>query len=515
MSTGTPVLALLPAGAPPGCAAGRPLVMALDESSALAVMTLRSFETADHTHALWTDADRAWASHAAAEVVGDGATDAAFLAQRARLGLHRLGERFKSVPRAVRALRWRPWLGGASVLAAGLAGLLVDRLGGGQRINILMPPVLMLLLWNLAVYLLLALGILLPQRAIDRPRPLRRAISRLAVGLRQPPGGSELAAVVAQLSCDWLRIATPLYAARAARVLHLAAASFATGLLAGLYLRGLAFEYHASWESTFLDPASVHGLLAAALAPGAALTGIPVPSVGEIAAIRAPSGENAARWLHLLAASGAVVVIVPRLLLALFAWLIERRRSAKLAIGLDDAYFQRLLRDFRGDPAQLTVVPYSYTLPSAAAAGLQRLAVRALGGNTLLTIGPTLCYGDEETSGNAGGAPQAGHLLALFNATATPERETHGAFLAGLAGRLGPVGRLVALVDLSAFLARAPDIGRCAARRTAWRELCASQQVRCVFADLAASSGSATSDTAGRLDEAASALAQALEGGSR
>ncbi|MBL8394566.1 MAG: DUF2868 domain-containing protein [Candidatus Accumulibacter sp.] len=486
--------------------------MALDESSALAVTALRSFETADHTHALWTDTDRAWASRAAAEVVGDEATDAAFLAQRARLGLHRLGERSKSVPRAVRALRWRPWLGGVSALAAGLAGLLVDRIGGGQRINILMPPVLMLLLWNLAVYLLLTLGMVLPQRATDRPRPLRHAIGRLAAGLRQPPGGSELAAVVAQLSTDWLRIASPLYAARTARVLHLAAASFATGLLAGLYLRGIAFEYHASWESTFLDSASVQGLLAVALAPGAALTGIPVPSVGEIAAIRAPAGENAARWLHLLAATGAVVVIVPRLLLALFAWLIECRRSANLAIGLDDAYFQRLLRDFRGEPARLTISPYSYTLPPAATAGLQRLAARALGGNALLTIGPTLRYGAEETLGSA---VQAGHLLALFNATATPERETHGAFLARLAGRLGPAGRIVALVDLSAFLARGADVGRCQARRTAWRELCASQQVNCVFADLAASSGSATSDTADRLGEAASALAQALEGSSR
>ncbi len=133
----------------------------------------------------------------------------------------------------------------------------------------------------------------------------------------------------------------------------------------------------------------------------------------------------------------------------------------------------------------------------------------------MLTIGPTLCYGDEETSGNAGGAPQAGHLLALFNATATPERETHGAFLARLADRLGPAGRIVALVDLSAFLARGADVGRCEARRTPWRELCASRQVNCVFADLTASSGSATSDTADRLGQAASALAQALEGTSR
>ena len=74
---------------------------------------------------------------------------------------------------------------------------------------------------------------------------------------------------MAALTADWARVAAPLYAARAARILHLAAAALALGVIAGLYVRGLAFEYRATWESTFLDPAQVRALLAAALAPGA------------------------------------------------------------------------------------------------------------------------------------------------------------------------------------------------------------------------------------------------------
>mgnify|MGYP002682407688 CR=1 FL=1 len=97
----------------------------------------------------------------------------------------------------------------------------------------------------------------------------------------------------------------------------------AAGVLAGLYVRGLALEYRASWESTFLDASVVRSIAAIAYLPGASLTGVPVPTLAEVAAIRAPAGENAARWLHLMAATVAVVVVAPRLLLALGAWLLS------------------------------------------------------------------------------------------------------------------------------------------------------------------------------------------------
>ena len=119
--------------------------MALDERGALDVIAVRALETTDGQRTLWTDADRAWASRAAAEVVGEGGTPEAFLTQRARLALGRAGERFKALPRAVRSLRWRPWVGTAIVAAAFVAGVAIDRIGDAQRINVLAPPVLALL----------------------------------------------------------------------------------------------------------------------------------------------------------------------------------------------------------------------------------------------------------------------------------------------------------------------------------------------------------------------------------
>ena len=79
----------------------------MDEPSALKVVAMRAVETADAARTLWTDEDRAWASRAAAEVVGgEGAPDA-FLARRATLAIEKLGVRQPALPRIVRALQWR------------------------------------------------------------------------------------------------------------------------------------------------------------------------------------------------------------------------------------------------------------------------------------------------------------------------------------------------------------------------------------------------------------------------
>ncbi len=490
-----------------GCQATR---RGLAESTALDLTAVRALETADRTHTLWTDADRAWASRAAGEVVGQGGSPQAFLAQRARLALARLGERFKAVPRAVRTLRWRPWLSTAIVAAAFAAGVVIDRIGNSQGINVLTPPVLTLLAWNLAVYGLLAVRLTTGYGKEAPSGPLRRAVTRLAAGLLTPHAGGELGTVLARLASDWSRIAAPLYAARAARILHLAAALLAAGLLAGLYLRGMVFEYRASWQSTFLDAGQVHQLLGIALSPGTALTGIAVPAAGEIEAIRAPGGENAARWLHLMAATVAVVVIVPRLLLGLFAWLIERHRATNLPIALEDPYFQRLLRDFDGGPARVSVVPYSYTVPPTATAGLERLVARAFGAGAALTISPPVGYGGEDALPMVPASTSAASVIVLFNATATPEREAHGAFLTATAARFRPAGVLLALVDESAFNARwGRGAARTEERRRAWRELCGQQQVPCAFADLAAAGADLTS-AAAQLADAQTAIETAL-----
>ncbi|MBK9704901.1 MAG: DUF2868 domain-containing protein [Betaproteobacteria bacterium] len=468
----------------------------MDEFSALEVTAMRAVETRDRARLLWTDADRSWASRAAAEVVGEHADTPTFIARRARLTLERIGETHPSLPRAVRALRWRPWVGWSIVVGALILGVAVDRIGGAQRVNLLAPPVFALLAWNLGVYVALAVGYVVRYGGARPPGPLRALVTRLAGrgGRRDrgrpaaaPDREATITSCTAALTADWSRLAAPLYAARSARILHWAAAALAMGVIAGLYLRGLAFEYRASWESTFLDAAQVRALLAVALAPGSWLTGLAVPGVAEIEAIRTPAGESAARWLHLLAASILAIVVVPRLVLAAGAGLVERYRAGRLPLPLAEPYFQRLLRGFRGGPVRLRVLPYSYATPPAALAGLEAIAARVFGGSAALTVEAPVAYGDEDTFARRGGLDGQGPVIALFNLTATPEEEAHGAFLSVLTARRDPAQPLLVFVDQSAFRARWPDdAARLRERRVLWDDFLAARRVTAIHVDLGA-----------------------------
>lgn len=456
----------------------------MDESSALSVAAVRAYETAEPVRALWSDADRAWASRAAAEVVGAQGSTEAFLARRASLALERLGERQPALTRAVAALRWRPWVASAIVGLAFALGVFLDQVGAAQRINLLAPPVLGLILWNLAVYAVIGAGYVVRFGDASRPGPLRSLVARVAGGAARPRGDDAAREAIAVFGADWSRRAGPLYAMRAARILHLAAAVLAAGVLAGLYLRGLVLEYQAGWESTFLEPSTVRSIAAVFYAPGAWATGLPVPSVEEIAAIRAPAGANAARWVHLMAATVAIVVIAPRLALALLSGLVERHRASHFAFPADDAYFRRILRGFRGGAARVRVLPYSYAPPPEVVSGLELVVGRSFGGSASMVVTPSADWGTDAPvePGSAAGTT----LVALFNATATPEREAHGAFLAALARRRDEADAVFALVDESAWIARfGADEARTAERRAAWRAACADAAVPAVFVDLA------------------------------
>ncbi len=456
----------------------------MDESRALTVTAVRAYETAEPLRGLWSEADRAWASRAAAEVVGAEGDQDDYLARRASFVLERLGERQPALSRAIAALRWRPWVASAIVGFAFALGFFLDQVGSGQRINLLAPPVLGLILWNLAVYVVIVAGYVLRFGDASPTGPVRRLVVRAAGGAARLRGDDASREAIAAFGADWARRAAPLYAMRASRILHLAAAALATGVLAGLYLRGLAFEYVAGWQSTFLEPSTVRSLAAAFYAPGAWATGIPIPPVAEVEAIRAPAGENAARWVHLMAATVALVVIAPRLLLALLTGLVERYRATHFACSVDDPYFRRLARGFRGGAARVRVLPYSYSPAPEALAGLERIVARSFGGSAAMVVAPPADWGGDAPADTD--TVSGATLVALFNATATPEREAHGAFLAALARKRDEAEAIVAFVDESAWLARfGGDEARTAERRAAWRSACAESNVPVVFVDLA------------------------------
>jgi hypothetical protein len=478
----------------------------MDEAMARDVVIVRALETADGAREIWSDADRMWAGRAAAEAVGAAAPPDSYLARRATLVLERFSKRH---PRFVALTRRSPspgWLGPVAAAGAFIIGAAGADLGPAHRINLLAPPVLALLAWNLAVYVALLSSVFVRHgRIAEWTGPLRRNVVAwlrdVRRPMRKPVLPPPLAAAFARFSAQWSLLAAPLWRDRAAAVLHTCAATLAAGAIAGLYVRGIALEYRAGWQSTFLDATDVARLLNVVLAPGAWLTGIAVPDADHLRTLAGDSiGENAAMWIHLYAATLLLLVIAPRAALATGAWISRRRLASRFPLALDEPYFQRLLRGWQRGTARVVALAYSYDVPQRNADGLAQVLTRALESAVDIQWRPAVAYGADDLPEVASGAPAA--VVVVFNLSATPERETHGAFVRALAAQLASGAPLVAVVDASDFTDRFDDHPRrIAERRDAWERALAEQGVDAVFVRLASPD----------LAQAGAALARRLE----
>ena len=461
----------------------------MDERSAHDVMLVQAIETADRARAVWSDADRIAVGQAAAHAVGEGAASEAYLARRARLALARLVARDPRLQSLSGHRFAGPKVAIVATVAAFVAGVAAAHIGPGQQINLLAPPVLVLLAWNVAVYVLLAIAVATSRGGVRRTAPegMRSLLAKLLGAIprawHDAAQKRPLANAAAAFSVDWTRAAAPLWQRRAASVLHVAAAALALGEVGGLYLRGIALEYRAVWQSTFLDATDVARILHVVLAPGALVTGIAVPGADVLEALGpASQGENAARWIHLYAGTILVVVVVPRLVLAAAAWIGARRLSRRFPLQVDAPYFQRILRAWRAGTAQVLAIPYSYDVHAQAIEGLRAMLSRAFEAPVALEWIPVLRYGDDAPP--LPSTPPAA-IVILFNLTATPEAENHGAIVDQIAARTRGTP-LIPIVDTSDFVARFRDVPqRITERETAWRQVFEGRSAPPLFVALA------------------------------
>ena len=464
----------------------------MNEDSAREVTLLQAFETAQPPSPNWRDDDRAWATRLALQ---DGAASTddseAFIARRAHHAMQRLAPRepaaSKWLARRLWQSRWVAW----AVLGGLIVGVLADSIGSSQRINLLAPPLWALLVWNAVVYLLLlGHGLARVLMRPTRPGSLVRLTQRvLRIGRSLPGHGSVSvsaggsAGALQMFAGLWLRATAPLSAARASTLLHAAAAALALGLIGGMYLRGLVLDYRVAWESTFLSAQAARAILSTAVAPASAISGIALPDAAGFEALRAvhggtalaaTAGTSAAPWIHLLALTLLLFVVLPRSALALVGAARARWLARHLALPLGDAYFQRLARLQHGDVARVVVQPYAMTPTAQAALGLQALLARALGDGLQLRVVPTAAFGAEDEAASAAldAALDARTTLAiaLFALSATPEAESQGRFATQLAARAPAGAATIVLVDEAAFKERfGGDSARLAQRRDAWR----------------------------------------------
>ena len=459
----------------------------MKETDARQVLLVRAVETAPApvpaAAALWHEQDAAWASAEARRRVGEHAGAETFLAARANLALQRLAER----DAAWRSDPLRPGQGAVALLCL-LAGLLLlsviagNVLGAERRINLLAPPVWGLLAWNVLVYAALLIGAL---RRRQRPgasthamrSALVNTVRRISAVVATRTASVPMAALLRRHLADWALLSAPVQAQRIAAGLHVAAALLALGVVLSMYLFGLAFDYRAGWDSTWLDAAQVQRFIGVVFGPAATLGGIELPDAPTLAKLRwaeGSSGERAARWIHLYALTLTGVVIVPRLLLAALAAWRARRAARHIALPLDEPYFKQLLHALPVPAWTVTVLPYNYRLGAEQQAALGQALADALGAGAQARVAEALPLGAEDQLARHLPAELSEHIALLFAATATPERETHGAFVQAITAQR-PAAKLSLLVDESGlrkqFGSGHDGTQRLRQRREAWQRM--------------------------------------------
>ena len=345
------------------------------------------------------------------------------------------------------------------LLLACIAGLTSNVLGPDKAISVLAPPLLGLIVWNLGVFAWLAFGALRRSLTGSPQTRLDGWIRRLA----PKADGTSLENRVRQSHLEtWISASMPLHRARWAARLHLAAAVTVAATVAGMYLRGLAFEYRATWESTFLDAGLVESLLRSLLAPALLLLGGDLPALADL---RAPETGPAAPWIHAWAVTAMLFVVLPRLALAFGGFLQAARFARRLEIRWPAAYVRRLLAGASTTPHEIVVAPYSYRPREKAMETLRQLLLDGLGARSSLRFTPVVPYGEAAPSSTSG------WRVLLFNLSQTPEVEVHGELLADVVSELADGQRLIVIVDEAPMLEKLPEsqrLERRESRRRAW-----------------------------------------------
>ena len=371
------------------------------------------------------------------------------------------------------------------VIAAFVLGAASNYLGSGGVINLLAIPVFGLIVWNLAMYVVLLVSGWFTRKTTDsRCGMIVQWVSRWGKKsqLARLAGMGEPWRKAAEMFLSaWGELAAEARMRLIRMVAHGAAISLAAGVLAGMYLRGLGYEFKAGWESTFLNAQAVETWLRILLGPGSAVTGIGIPP-GEMAIaeldLAKGGGEKADRWIHLFASTTAIYIFVPRLLFMIAELVgLAKWRSTLVNAPVFADYYDKLAKEVSGGGQLVRVMPYHCSPEPKHRDTVRALLHQLWGGAAHVDFSEARPYGEEdELLDDLQSVP--GYLVLLMSASTTPEGEAHGYILRQVQEKLRESGddcKLLVLLDENRFRQRFEEIPefarRLEERHAAWDEL--------------------------------------------
>jgi hypothetical protein len=366
------------------------------------------------------------------------------------------------------------WLIVLPVVLAFVLGIAADSLTSGGKIQLLSLPLLALLVWNLAVYGWIVFRKFRPAKESHPDNWIGEWLAQRLDQIRQLLDGEGKDDTWSALRLRFIGIWTERNRERHLNLLlavfHGAAIAVVVGMVAGMYVRGLGFEYRAGWGSTFLSAESLYRFLVIVLGPSSAMINVPIPdpdALRELAWSVNPKGGDAAPWIHLYAETCFSYVLLPRACLAFRAW----RRWSRFEWEIESNSDQEPV-EIAADAKRVCVIPFNVSLDSA---------MRELLRSTLADeSGPPNVEFREAVEYDSvrdyfadlkfqSDAPPAS-LAVTFSLGATPEKEIHGDVVErcqSLARR--SEASVSILLEASGFLRRfGDDEERFAARLKNW-----------------------------------------------
>lgn len=323
---------------------------------------------------------------------------------------------------------------GLLLLVSFFIGLGSNYLGSGPRVNILLNPLMILLFWNFAIYIVLFFKGTVFRKYTLPPASMAFQLINFGSSIKDKfnllfPKKSKKAPLLRNARIYfiklWLQQANTLSAARLSLILHGMAIALTCGVVTGLYLRGLFQEYQFAWFSTF-DKSIVMSLGKVIFSPVLFLI------QGNI-----PKENMGAAWIHLFAASSGFYILLPRFLLLFHT----RLKIKKLTISVEPDLTLPYFRKWRLGSVNLDLYSYSYSLNDKNLLLLNEALERVYGHQDKLIIENIQWGGDLPKSLNQERIP-----VFCFNAGQTPENEVHGEFLSRILKRLNSC---IVIVDYS------------------------------------------------------------------
>lgn len=374
------------------------------------------------------------------------------------------------------------------VIAAALFGYYTNELAkqDTERLNILQFPLMGIIVWSLLVYLTELFVIFRREGAASGIAGLIcRALFPPPISLKKDENESSLEFRARALyQSRWRQINLPALSARVKGTLHITALILAAAAITGMYVKGIAKEYKAEWESTFFETGDqLEPFLKVILGPAATILGDELPDGEQLDSLKKvnnPNGQNAAKWIHWYAVTITLFVLLPRLFLAI-VW-----HFKSLAIDrnlpfreISPAYYDRVLALATGDSLGIAIVPYAHNAGDNIIQGIRTDMENHFKRAVSITWLDQISFGDEDDAEVQ--LPPNFQPMLLFNFASTPEKETHLALYRKLSGDLPENAKpYQVILDCEAFDRKADSFNdadeRRATRLSAWQNLFAAEK---------------------------------------